>query len=581
MEENQRRARERAQEQVVQQAHLYSSRSSTASISSNSSLTNYPGQFIQLPGARAQPPGTLHGLGDSFDKGGWIADPTLLPTPDGEIPAYASEYLDMSCTCNTLTGPCVQHCEEMRVQFLGFLSSAQNEPAPLGGGMGGGGASSSSSGAGSVNSAGGAKSVFPGLMGDAHLRKLMQLQQIDPSLHSPPLHSPPVFPDMHQQQHHYQNTSSPFGQQRPPPPPTTTTTTTSNATTLSSPGSTSPCLLPERRSSSPGPNAAKSNNSSNSSSNIHAHINHNTNNSNNNNNNNHSNTSRTRSAATNTSRFKSILTFVRAAGFPDFDSMVASYYTSNFQRNSVADLAQRSSRGRRLGGVLNSLRESAAGWTVWESRQYRESIVEAAQGMYAKELEVVLQRARKTRQRQRQQQQAQPAYLTSPQEQHEQKHQQQQQQTQQTQQQQQEEEEQDTPMFGTGTFPEVPTSSATVISSLLSGLAMPEEMGRVFQDNVSYSGLFGQNTIGSDADFCPPPPSSPTSGLSSPSSPARRACSATAWRWRRSCSCTTPARTRKWTWTKRSPTGTAARPAPRKNSGGVVRRSGYLATRQI
>lgn len=441
---------------MVLQAHLYSSRSSTASVcsSNSSSLSNYPGQFLHQmpPSASARPPpppppgAAMLGLGSEsgFDKGGWMADPTLLPTPDSDVAGFpGGEYLDMPCACNSLTGPCVQHCHEVRGQFLGFLSSAVSHQN----GMGGGGD--------------GVKSIFSDGLQQQHHHHHHQADSL--------------YSDMHQQPQHYQHTpTTPFGQQRPPPPPSTTATTISTSTTSSSTGSVSPCLGPEPRPSSPHPNSARNNN-----------IDNNNNNNSNNSSNDDSNTNNhntptptpTRSPATNTSRFKTILTFVRAAGFPDFDAMVASYYTADFTRNSVADLAQRSSRGRRLGGVLAALRASAERWTVWESRQYREGVAQAAQGLYARELEAVLRRARKTQQRREQeeeQQQAHRTYMSPPLEQLDQKQQQQQQQ-------------QDTTIFGSEAFSEAATSSAAAFNSLLSGLAMPEEMGRVFQDNVSWS----------------------------------------------------------------------------------------------
>lgn len=292
---------------------------------------------------------------------GWLPDPTLLPTPDGDLAAYATDYLNISCSCNSLTGPCAHHREEMRVQFLGFMSSPQNEP-----------------------NMGSQKKAFANPMGDVLLDKLMQQ----------PLPSPPLFPEM----------QTPVDQGRH------TGFHTSNVSSSTS-GSASPRDGPGNT-----------------------------------------------TTATNTSRFKAILTFVRAAGFPDFDSMVTSYYTSSFQKNSVADLAQRSSRGRKLGSVLENLHESASKWTVWESRQYREKVVEAAQSMYIQELDQVIKRAR----RRQQQQQSMPSSAHS---------------------------QQDVLMFGADECSEASVSSAASMESMAGGAMppLPEEMGRVFQDNVSYS----------------------------------------------------------------------------------------------
>lgn len=383
-EEKDRLVREQAAEQAAHLAHFgLSSRSSSAgSVSSNSSVTNYPihhlhptGGFphnqhqhpgkislsespIQVSVPRLQPPGIMNAFGDDMNKS-WVPDPTLLPTPDGDLAAFANEYLNMSCSCNSMTGPCAQHREEMRVQFMSFMSSPQNPQ-----GMHNPKTNSFATG-----------------MEDVLLEKLMQ----------PPLPSPPLFPEMQT--------------------PLDTSRQSNGASafrrgTVGSQGSGS---------ASPG-DAANS-----------------------------------AASATNTSRFKAILTFVRAAGFPDFDSMVTSYYTSTFQKNSVAELAQRSSRGRKLANVLESLQESSSKWTVWESRGYREKVVESAQGMYTQELDQVI---RKSRRRQQHHQNGMQAG-------------------------------QDVMMFDGEMSSESSSRSGGAPGSIASMAAIPEEMQRVFQDNVS------------------------------------------------------------------------------------------------
>lgn len=300
----------------------------------------------------------MNAFGDDMNKG-WVPDPTLLPTPDGDLAAFANEYLNMSCSCNSMTGPCAQHREEMRVQFMSFMSSPQNQQGmhtPK-------------------------KSPFATGMEDVLLEKLMQ----------PPLPSPPLFPEM----------QTPIDSSRQ-----------SNGASAFRRGTVG----------SQGSGSASSGDAANSA-----------------------------ASATNTSRFKAILTFVRAAGFPDFDSMVTSYYTSTFQKNSVAELAQRSSRGRKLANVLESLQESSSKWTVWESRGYREKIVESAQGMYTQELDQVI---RKSRRRQQHHQNVMQA-------------------------------SQDVMMFDGEMNSEASSGSGGVLGSIASMGAVPEEMQRVFQDNVS------------------------------------------------------------------------------------------------
>lgn len=300
----------------------------------------------------------MNAFGDDMNKG-WVPDPTLLPTPDGDLAAFANEYLNMSCSCNSMTGPCAQHREEMRVQFIGFMSSPQNHQ--------------------SMHNP--KKPSFATGMEDVLLENLMQ----------PPLPSPPLFPEM-------QTPIDPSMQSNGPSP-------FRRGNTMGSQGSGS---------TSPGDAASSA------------------------------------ASATNTSRFKAILTFVRAAGFPDFDSMVTSYYTSTFQKNSVAELAQRSSRGRKLANVIDGLHKSSSKWTVWESRGYRDKIVESAQGMYTQELDQVIRKARRRQQHQQ----------TGIQASH------------------------DVMMYDGEMISETSSGSGLGPGSIASLGAVPEEMQRVFQDNL-------------------------------------------------------------------------------------------------
>ncbi len=91
-----------------------------------------------------------------------------------------------------------------------------------------------------------------------------------------------------------------------------------------------------------------------------------------------SNSNNNSAATTNTSRFKTILEVVKAAGFPDFDRMVAAYYTASFEKSSVPAMAQRASRGRRLAKMLKDVHESSNRWPRWEARGFRESAMESA-----------------------------------------------------------------------------------------------------------------------------------------------------------------------------------------------------------
>ncbi|KAK8118357.1 uncharacterized protein PG998_002983 [Apiospora kogelbergensis] len=88
-----------------------------------------------------------------------------------------------------------------------------------------------------------------------------------------------------------------------------------------------------------------------------------------------------------TARFKTILEATKAAGFPDFDRMVIAYYTAQFERSSMAGMAQRASRGRRLRSVVQELRHHSDSWSRWDSRELQESFLEAAKSQYIAEIE--------------------------------------------------------------------------------------------------------------------------------------------------------------------------------------------------
>ena len=79
-----------------------------------------------------------------------------------------------------------------------------------------------------------------------------------------------------------------------------------------------------------------------------------------------------------TTRFKSILEAVNASGFPDFDCMVAAYYTASFEKSSVPAMSQRASRSRRLAKMLREMHESSERWPSWEAKGFRESSMESA-----------------------------------------------------------------------------------------------------------------------------------------------------------------------------------------------------------
>ena len=79
-----------------------------------------------------------------------------------------------------------------------------------------------------------------------------------------------------------------------------------------------------------------------------------------------------------TRRFGSLLEAMRAAGFQDFDSMAAAYYTAKFESGSFPAMVQCASRSRRLKSMLLELRESSSKWPRWESRGFHECVSEVA-----------------------------------------------------------------------------------------------------------------------------------------------------------------------------------------------------------
>ncbi|RDL35916.1 uncharacterized protein BP5553_06528 [Venustampulla echinocandica] len=95
------------------------------------------------------------------------------------------------------------------------------------------------------------------------------------------------------------------------------------------------------------------------------------------------------------SQYQYILSCVQRAGFENFDSMVSDYYTCQFEKNSVADRAQKTSRGKHLCSVLSNLHEHSREWTTSESRGFRDQIIKAAEGIYDEEFTRFAQRREK------------------------------------------------------------------------------------------------------------------------------------------------------------------------------------------
>ncbi|KAI1503275.1 hypothetical protein F5X99DRAFT_376509 [Biscogniauxia marginata] len=279
----------------------------------------------------------------------WPAlDPTMaLPAP-ALVDAPGSDFnpscllpFSHDCTCNGMTGPCVRHLDEFRDHLMGMMTAPPPE----------------------VNSSPKVTSI------SAPLDDAMLMQPM-------PFEASPSIYDMMQQQEprqlssstlprkHSRSVSSPFSDA--PPHSHSMQSTHGRRRTVPVPMSPSnatiatPPYTPEDAGYSPDPSSVMD-------------------------------AEAASCAATNTARFKSILEIVRNFGFQDFDSMVTAYYTAQFQKNSIADMSQRASRSRRLHRVLQDLRESSNRWTKWESRGFREGVMESARDICVGEMERVAQ----------------------------------------------------------------------------------------------------------------------------------------------------------------------------------------------
>ncbi|KAJ4034248.1 hypothetical protein NW756_013988 [Fusarium oxysporum] len=82
-----------------------------------------------------------------------------------------------------------------------------------------------------------------------------------------------------------------------------------------------------------------------------------------------------------------IVDCAKTLGFRDFDSVVATYYTSPFEVISRAHDMQRVSRIRGLGSVLRTIDVSAEAWPHHESQIYQAEIFKAAEQLYRAEFQ--------------------------------------------------------------------------------------------------------------------------------------------------------------------------------------------------
>ncbi|KAF2019151.1 hypothetical protein BU24DRAFT_418760 [Aaosphaeria arxii CBS 175.79] len=97
------------------------------------------------------------------------------------------------------------------------------------------------------------------------------------------------------------------------------------------------------------------------------------------------------SIAHNTKRFTKVLSACREAGFADLDTLMATYYGCTFETGSVADMAQRASRSRRLPLLIDKLHSSSSSWPRWEACGFRDATTDKAKKVYETEIQTLIQ----------------------------------------------------------------------------------------------------------------------------------------------------------------------------------------------
>lgn len=84
-------------------------------------------------------------------------------------------------------------------------------------------------------------------------------------------------------------------------------------------------------------------------------------------------------------RLGRVLTACRTAGFRNFDTAVASYYTARLQSGSTIDQAQRISRRCYLPGVLMALGTALQDWPTTESQGFVDQVLDITQAILVEE----------------------------------------------------------------------------------------------------------------------------------------------------------------------------------------------------
>lgn len=86
-------------------------------------------------------------------------------------------------------------------------------------------------------------------------------------------------------------------------------------------------------------------------------------------------------------RFAYVSLCAKNAGFKSLESMISSYYTSNFQGTPALASSQRLDRNRQLPRLLGEICDSMNTWSAWEARGCKEELLKVAETMFLKEFD--------------------------------------------------------------------------------------------------------------------------------------------------------------------------------------------------
>ena len=89
-------------------------------------------------------------------------------------------------------------------------------------------------------------------------------------------------------------------------------------------------------------------------------------------------------------RFDYVSLCAKTAGFKSLESMISSYYTSNFQEEVPAlASSQRLDRNRQLPRLLAEICDSMSTWSSWEARGCKEELLKVAETVFLNEFDIL------------------------------------------------------------------------------------------------------------------------------------------------------------------------------------------------